>query len=102
MLAPALNCIIGQRLVRTLSDDTQSLQITPQIQSEIDRELVSIKQHNPQLLDTTMQVRDPSTSEDPYHGRTAITEVLTVDDTIEAMIVAQHSAQDILAAVQPL
>lgn len=102
MLAPALNCIIGQRLVRTLWDDKQALTITPEIQIELDRELTSVKQYHPELIPSTPLLFNSSTLEGWYDGRTAIAEVITIDDQIETMIVAGHSALEILQAVRPL
>jgi len=40
MLAPAINCIIGQRLVRMLDNTKQAVTTTPETQAELDRELV--------------------------------------------------------------
>jgi type II secretory ATPase GspE/PulE/Tfp pilus assembly ATPase PilB-like protein len=63
MLAPAVNCIIGQRLVRTLADDKKPVTITPEIQAELDRELTAVKQYQPQLIPSTPLLFNSSTLE---------------------------------------
>jgi type II secretory ATPase GspE/PulE/Tfp pilus assembly ATPase PilB-like protein len=63
MLAPAVNCIIGQRLVRTLADDKKAVTITPEIQAELDRELEAVKQYQPQLISSQIQLYEPMITE---------------------------------------
>ncbi len=101
MLAPAVNCIIGQRLVRTLADDKKAVTITPEIQAELDRELGSVKQYQPQLIPSTLELYKPSTGDSGYRGRSCIAEVLTVDDDVESMILRGIPTLEILESIRP-
>ena len=102
MLAPAVNCIIGQRLVRTLADDKKLVIITPEIQGELDRELSLIKQYQPELIPSHIQLSSTTKTElsDWYRGRTCIAEVLTVNDDVESMILRSISTLEILQSVR--
>ena len=94
MLAPAINCIIGQRLVRMLDNTKQAVTTTPETQAELDRELVWVQQYRPELIPSTPQLSWPMITDlsDWYHGRTAIAEVCTVDDELESMIIRELEA----------
>ncbi len=120
MLWPSINCIIGQRLVRSLDEHKQAVTITPEIQAELDRELASLKQYQPQLIPSReateeqqlipekanpwekMQLSSAMKTElsDWYRGRTCIAEVLTVDDDVESMILRNIPTLEILESVR--
>lgn len=99
MLAPAISCIIGQRLVRTLDETKQPVTITPQIQTELDTELSSVKQHHPELIPNPLKLSQSVVSDtsDWYQGRTCIAEVVTVSDDVESMILRNTPTLDILS-----
>jgi type II secretory ATPase GspE/PulE/Tfp pilus assembly ATPase PilB-like protein len=101
MLAPAVNCIIGQRLVRTLADDKKPVTITPEIQAELDRELTTVKQYRPELIPTAPLLYSSIALETGYRSRTCIAEVLTVDDDVESMILRGVSTLEILESIRP-
>lgn len=99
LLAPAVNCIVGQRLVRMLDDHKQSVTITPEIQAEFDRELAHVTAMNNSLIPTSPKLSWPvmSESSDWYHGRTAIAEVCMMDKKLESMIVRDLESSEILS-----
>jgi type IV pilus assembly protein PilB len=101
LLAPALNCIIGQRLVRKLCTEckqpaTLSTSVMKQIKEELKLIPSSSGQHVPNL--DAMSFFEPPTTSTPcpkchglgYKGRIGIYEIFTMNKEIEEAILAEQ------------
>lgn len=91
LLAPALNCVIGQRLVRRLNDDVKvPATLTPEQQERVDtliNDLPTELQAEVKSKPMQFYTAPPEDGgELGYKGRLGIYEVFVVDDEIEAAI----------------
>ncbi len=94
LLAPALNCVIGQRLVRRLRDDLkQPTTLTASQQERVTALIEDLPEPLRAEVKNRPQVFYSVPEENPqgelgYQGRLGIYEVFVVDDDIEAAISA--------------
>ncbi len=106
LLAPAINCIIGQRLVKRLNPESRiPIELTPSVLAEVKHELSKLPK---EVLDEYkvdldhLQFFGPKEgATTPYKGRVGLYEIFTMTKEIESMILAGHvSEYDILALAQ--
>lgn len=98
MLAPALNMIIAQRLVRKICEDCKVIQkVDPSTQMELSKSLDAIRQVKAAHQDLTVPDKLPKgagcdkCSHTGYKGRLQITEVLTIDFQVRDLILQEAS-----------
>jgi type II secretory ATPase GspE/PulE/Tfp pilus assembly ATPase PilB-like protein len=104
LLAPALNCIIGQRLVRKLCDNCkQEVKLDEQQQKRVNKQIENmpddIKQEAEDKSDKFYTADGcDECNEIGYEGRVGIFEIFVIDDQFEDMIlsgdVAAHEIED--------
>jgi type II secretory ATPase GspE/PulE/Tfp pilus assembly ATPase PilB-like protein len=80
LLAPAINMIIWQRLVRKLSDDKVPKKLDKASETELIEGLSYVKEHFPDLLKDDPNVCEPSADWDGYTGRLAVWEIFEPDE----------------------
>ncbi len=106
LLAPAINCIIGQRLVKRLNPESKvPIELAPSVLAEVKHELSKLPK---EVLDEYkvdldhLQFFGPKEGAPaPYKGRVGLYEIFTMTKEIESMILAGHvSEYDILALAQ--
>lgn len=91
LLAPALNCVIGQRLVRRLKDDKKvPATLTPEqiqfVESAIQSMPEALKKEAEGLPKNFFTAQGGVPEYEAYAGRIGIYEVMVVDDVMEKMI----------------
>lgn len=98
LLAPAINCVIGQRLVKRLNPDskvpiTLSASETAQVRAELERISPEVlKEHNVDL--DHLQFYGPKEgAETPYKGRLGIYEIFSMTKEIEAIILSGNVSE---------
>lgn len=100
LLAPALNAVIGQRLVRRLCKDCAvPAELSPSQHNEVARVLAAIPASSRVLVDTkTMQFKGPgkgcaTCNNLGYKGRVGIYEIFTMNKEIEGAILEQEVSE---------
>lgn len=91
LLAPALNCVIGQRLVRRLKDDKKvPATLTPEQMRFVDSAIQSmpeaLKKEAEELPKNFFTAPAGVPEYEAYAGRIGIYEVMVVDDVMEKLI----------------
>ncbi len=104
-LAPALNLIVGQRLVRKLHSCATKREATLPEQQEIKEAIKSIGEIDPtHKLSFDGNIRTAvgcdADSHDGYMGRVAVVETLEVNDDIKNMILNGKNTLDIYAELR--
>lgn len=105
LLAPALNCVIGQRLVRKLNPEMKvPATLTPEQQKQVDALIEELPEDikaevtsKPQVFYTAAEQND--NGELGYKGRLGIYEVFVVDSEIEGSISAGKVSEFDIRAV---
>ncbi|MDO4760036.1 MAG: ATPase, T2SS/T4P/T4SS family, partial [Candidatus Saccharibacteria bacterium] len=119
LLASTLNTVIGQRLVRKVTDKREVYKSTQIETAEINSVLGDLLPQNSASVISVSNdlgynglpvkndngytlVRGISTKETPggYHGRTAIYEAITVDEDIQKLLISHATAQEIMRAAK--
>ncbi len=119
LLASTLNTVIGQRLVRRVTDKHEVYRSSQLETAEINTVLGDLLPTNSGSVITVSNdlgyaglpvknnngytlVRGISTKETPggYHGRTGIFEAITVDEEIQQLLIARATAQEIMRAAK--
>lgn len=119
LLASTLNTVIGQRLVRRVTDKHEVYRSSQLETVEINTVLGDLLPTNSGSVITVSNdlgyaglpvknnngytlVRGISTKETPggYHGRTGIFEAITVDEEIQQLLIARATAQEIMRAAK--
>ena len=106
LLAPAINCIIGQRLVKRLNPESKiPIELAPSVLAEVKHELEKLpKEVLAEYkidLDHLQFFGPKEGATAPYKGRVGLYEIFTMTKEIETMILAGHvSEYDILALAQ--
>ncbi len=107
LLVSSLRVTIGQRLVRRLCDDKQPYTLSAAERKEIERHanldivLATLKEEKIIAENATWndvvfyRPKENGISEDGYHGRIGIHEVLEVSSTIKEMVIAHKTADEI-------
>lgn len=101
ILAPAVNVLIAQRLVRRLCKDCAEARIPSQT------ELDYLQKHVQSMREREIEVKKipekimypvgcPKCSKTGFHGQVALIEVLKISDEIEQMVLEETSSVDIL------
>jgi len=99
LLAPALNAVIGQRLVRKLSDTAKvEATLTPEQQTKVDAIIASLP---PKILEKVQGKKQTfytapeftSGGELGYKGRIGIYEIFVMSDTIEESIMSNKISE---------
>lgn len=93
LLAPAINCIIGQRLVKRINPDEKvEVDVSPSVLAQVKAELEKIpadvlKEHNVDLK--RLKFYGPKEkAEKPFKGRVGIYEIFTMTKEIERKILS--------------
>ena len=119
LLASTLNTVIGQRLVRKVTDKREVYKSTQLETTEINTVLGDLLPKNSSSVISVSNdlgynglpvkndngytlVRGISTKETPggYHGRTGIYEAITVDEEIQQLLISRATAQEIMRAAK--
>ncbi|MFC1656221.1 GspE/PulE family protein [Patescibacteria group bacterium] len=106
MVAPALNTIIAQRLVRRVCDHCKVQKTIPAAMlKDIERTVESIKKVKPDLAaeipkKLPFPVGCDQCSHTGYKGRILVTEMITLDYEIRDMILKEQSSNSILLAAR--
>lgn len=106
MVAPAINTIIAQRLVRRVCEHCKVLKtIPPAMLKDIEKTVESINKVKPDLAVEIPQklpfpVGCDKCSHTGYKGRILITEMITLDYEIRDMILKEESSNSILLAAR--
>jgi type II secretory ATPase GspE/PulE/Tfp pilus assembly ATPase PilB-like protein len=106
LLAPAINCIIGQRLVKRINPDAKvPVELEPSVLAQVKAELEKIPAETLKELkiDTSkLQFYGPKEgAELPYKGRVGIYEIFSMTKEIEKLILSGHvSEYDMLEIAQ--
>lgn len=99
IVAPSLNSILSQRLVRKLCDKCkQKLSINTLINFKKEIQVLNSKIKNleiPKYIYEANEKGCPICSHTGYKGQTVVSEILIVDDTIKDMIFKKQSITDI-------
>ncbi|MDQ7814426.1 MAG: GspE/PulE family protein [Patescibacteria group bacterium] len=106
LLAPAINCIIGQRLVRRINPEAKvEVQLSPSLLAQVTDELKRIspeilKEHKVDL--NNLKFYGPKEgAELPYKGRVGIYEIFVMNKEIESLILSGRvSEYDMIAIAQ--
>ncbi|HRH31855.1 MAG TPA: GspE/PulE family protein [bacterium] len=108
LLAPAINAIMGQRLIRKLCDCKQPITLEPELLQEVKTQLEAITETSGEAkVDvTTVKFMGPKGCEkcnnSGYKGRLGVYEILIKDDTIEKAIlkgsISEYEMRDIAKA----
>ncbi len=101
-IAPSLNMIIAQRLIRKIHPD-RCINVELPLENERFRHAIDrLKQVFPQLT-VPQTIRRDKESEDypsPYEGRMAIAEILRVNDDVQELILQRKSTREIQKFLQ--
>ncbi len=106
MVAPALNTIVAQRLVRRVCDHCKVLKtIPPAMLKDIEKTVGSIRKVKPDLaMEIPKKLPFPigceKCSHTGYKGRILVTEMITLDYEIRDMILKEQSSNSILLAAR--
>ncbi len=106
LLAPAINCVIGQRLVKRISPDAKipvdlSASLLKQVTEELNRLPKQILKENKVDLNHLQFYGPKEDAEQPYKGRIGIYEIFSMNKEIEKMILGAHvSEYDMLDIAQ--
>jgi len=106
VIAPALDTLIAQRLVRKICPHCGKLeQITPQEVKEFESAFTELKTTNPSLVTETPKelykaVGCDKCSQTGYLGRMVIAEVVHVNGEMKELILARSSAKKLLEAAR--
>lgn len=95
LLAPALNMIIWQRLVRKLADDKISTTISEFENSELSEELSYMREHFPELITWDLSLFAPNLTWDGFSGRFAAAEIFQPDEEDRKLILDGKLGLDI-------
>lgn len=108
LLAPAINAIMGQRLIRKLCECKQPITLEPELLQEVKTQLEAITEASGETkVDvTTVKFMGPKGCEkcnnSGYKGRLGVYEILIKDDTIEKAIlkgsISEYEMRDIAKA----
>jgi type IV pilus assembly protein PilB len=108
LLAPAINAIMGQRLIRRLCDCKQPITVEPELLAEAKTQLESISESSGEAkVDMTkIQFMGPKGCEkcnqSGYKGRLGVYEILIKDQTIEQAIlkgsISEYEMRDVAKA----
>jgi type IV pilus assembly protein PilB len=107
LLVSSLRVTIGQRLVRKLNDDKEPYTLSAAERKELERHanldfvLETLKEEK--IIDTKAtwndvvfyRPKENGITEDGYHGRMGIHEVLEISPTIKEMVISHKTADDI-------
>lgn len=104
-LAPALNLVIGQRLVRKLHTCATKREATLPEQQELKEAVMKINEVDPTRKATFdgnvwTAVGCDEDSHDGYQGRVAVAEALDVNDDVKNLILNGKTTMDIYAEVR--
>ncbi len=93
LLAPAINCVIGQRLVKRLNPDVKvPITLTPSLHAQVRAELAKLRpdvlKENKVDLDKLQFYGPKEGSDKPYKGRLGIYEIFSMNKQIEAVILS--------------
>lgn len=106
LLAPAINCIIGQRLVKRINPDVKvEVKLSPSVYAQVRAELAKLppdvlKEHKIDL-DRMTFYGPKEGAELPYKGRLGIYEIFSMNKEIERLILTGHvSEYDMLDIAQ--
>ena len=92
----ALNCVLAQRLVRTICPDCRrAIEIDPKVLDEAGIDLALARQHTFYEGGGCLECGGTG-----YRGRTAVCELLNVSDAIREMILAGRGRTDIKSAAR--
>lgn len=104
LIAPTLKMAIAQRLARTLCKDSgREEKITSATKMRIERSFKTLpeKYHSRIPSNDTMLSPEPSpTCVSGYSGRTAVTEVLAIDEEIQELILRNASEEEIFQSAR--
>jgi type IV pilus assembly protein PilB len=107
LLVSTLRVAVGQRLVRKLADDKISHTLSKAERDELsvhvnlDLVLKTLKEENIVAADATWnnipfyRPKEKGVTDDGYHGRMGIHEVLTMTPTLKEMVIAQKTADEL-------
>jgi type II secretory ATPase GspE/PulE/Tfp pilus assembly ATPase PilB-like protein len=104
LLAPAINCIIGQRLVKRINPEMKvPVTLTPSVYAQVRTELARLapdvlKEYKVDL--DNMQFFGPKEGAAlPYKGRVGIYEIFSMNKEIEALILSGHVSEYDMVAI---
>ena len=104
LLAPTLSLVIGVRLVRTLYNKTgEPIPIIEAMQKEIEKRLETVPENIKKEVLPAKQFYKPKSTEeklDGLKGRTIISEVMSINDTLRTFILEGKNDLDIAAQAQ--
>ncbi len=98
LLAPAINCIIGQRLVKRINPDvkiraTLSASVMAQVRGELSRIHPDILKEYKVDLDNLQFYSPKEDAEEPYKGRIGIFEIFSMNKAIERQILSGNVSE---------
>jgi type IV pilus assembly protein PilB len=100
MIAPALNIIVAQRLVRTLCDCAQPRDLSETENKELAKVLTDIQNRGIQTPPLPKQLMSPvgcqKCSKTGYQGQIGVIEVLNVDDEMRELILNDATSKQLL------
>lgn len=106
LLAPALNCLIGQRLVRKLNDTVKvPATLTPEQEQRVTDIIASMPEQIRAKVEQmprnffTAPAEFTDAGEKGYTGRIGIYEVLAVDDEMEELILSGSVSEQAIAQI---
>ena len=104
LLAPTLSLVIGVRLVRTLYNKTgEPIPIIEAMQKEIEKRLETVPENIKKEVLPAKQFYKPKSIEeklDGLKGRTIVSEVMSINDTLRTFILEGKNDLDIAAQAQ--
>lgn len=96
LLAPALNMIIGQRLMRKLADDKIPVKNFKFEDSELDEELEYVHKHYPDYIDGKPTIFEPNMKGEWFSGRVAVSEIFEPTEEDRKMILEGKLGLDMI------
>ncbi len=106
LLAPAINCVIGQRLVKRLNPDAKvpvelSASMMTQVKAELKKIAPEVLQEHHVDLNKLQFFGPKEGAEKPYKGRVGLYEIFSMTKEIEALILSgKVSEYDMIAIAQ--
>jgi len=98
LLAPAINCVIGQRLVRRINPEVKvPIELAPSILAQVKSELAKL--HPDVLKEYKVDLNNlkfygpKEDAEQPYKGRIGIYEIFSMNKEIEKIILSGHVSE---------
>lgn len=104
MIAPSLNIIVAQRLVRRLCDCAQLHDMSETEHQELGKILTSLRERGIETPEMPQQLLSPigceKCSKTGYKGQVGVIEVLNVDDEMRQLILNDGSSKELLACAK--